>query len=604
MKQIFFEEVIITNFLSVGNDEVRVKFTKGFNIITGRNKDKEDRRNGVGKSTIADSINFALFGSTLRELKKELIPNNLNNDTCSVSLSFTVATPQKTDKYTINRTLSPSKCYIFKNEEDITRDSIINTNEYIKDLISCTEDVFQNCIIMTVNNTIPFMAKKKVEKRKFIEGIFNLEIFSNMISMLRNDYNDTRKHFDIESTSYDETGATLTNLNLQKEQVITERKGKLEKYKTRQENNKRDLLEIKSQLKTIEKDAIEQNEQLIVKIENKIKELDSDKAEKQTHIGKIVGLQTQYEEMLSKIGTDEEVCPTCLRKIEVHDSDHINKEKKIIENQISDYNDRIESITKEINNIKNIQNKLYAGVNQTRQKIKTISDEINEQKLLKQKAKQMLEWQSQLKLDIKELKTNDTNFDSMIKDYTGKVEDIKKKLDKVKNKLNMLDVVKYVVSEEGVKSYIVKKILQVFNQKLAYYLKKMDSNCVCIFNEYFEEQIINEKNKICSYFNFSGAERKNIDLACLFAFMDIRRLQGDVSFNFSMYDELFDSSLDERGVDLVTNILRERVEKYNECVYVISHRKESVKAATGEVIYLEKSNGITRKVDYTEIDND
>ena len=168
----------------------------------------------------------------------------------------------------------------------------------------------------------------------------------------------------------------------------------------------------------------------------------------------------------------------------------------------------------------------------------------------------------------------------------------------------MLDVVKYIVSEEGVKSYIVKQILQVFNQKLAYYLKKMDSNCVCIFNEYFEEQIINEKNKLCSYFNFSGAERKNIDLACLFAFMDIRRLQGDVTFNFSIYDELFDSSLDERGVDLVTSILRERVEKYKECVYVISHRKESVKAATGEVVYLEKSNGITRRVKYAEIDKD
>ena len=225
------------------------------------------------------------------------------------------------------------------------------------------------------------------------------------------------------------------------------------------------------------------------------------------------------------------------------------------------------------------------------------------QKLLKQRAKQLLEWQNELKLDIKELKTKDTSFDSMITDYTGKVDEIKSKLDKVKNKLNMLDVVKYVVSEEGVKSYIVKKILQVFNQKLAYYLKKMDSNCVCIFNEYFEEQIINEKGKICSYFNFSGAERKNIDLACLFAFMDIRRLQGDVAFNFSMYDELFDSSLDEKGVDLVTNILRERVDKYNECVYVISHRKESVKAATGEVIFLEKNNGITRRVQFTEIEN-
>ena len=56
---------------------------------------------------------------------------------------------------------------------------------------------------MTVNNTIPFMAKKKVEKRKFIEGIFNLEIFSNMISNLRNDYNETKKDFDMESTRYD-----------------------------------------------------------------------------------------------------------------------------------------------------------------------------------------------------------------------------------------------------------------------------------------------------------------------------------------------------------------------------------------------------------------
>ena len=80
--------------------------------------------------------------------------------------------------------------------------------------------------------------------------------------------------------------------------------------------------------------------------------------------------------------------------------------------------------------------------------------------------------------------------------------------------------------------------------------------------------------------------------------MDIRRLQGDVAFNVSMYDELFDSSLDEKGVELVVNILRERLEKYNECMMVISHRKESTKYAdhetnTGRVIFLEKENGIT-----------
>ena len=59
---------------------------------------------------------------------------------------------------------------------------------------------------------------------------------------------------------------------------------------------------------------------------------------------------------------------------------------------------------------------------------------------------------------------------------------------------------------------------------------------------------------------------------------------------------MLDSSLDERGIDLVLDILNERVEKFDECVMVISHRKESVKFATNEVITLEKNNGITTRI--------
>jgi len=82
--------------------------------------------------------------------------------------------------------------------------------------------------------------------------------------------------------------------------------------------------------------------------------------------------------------------------------------------------------------------------------------------------------------------------------------------------------------------------------------------------------------------------------------MDIRRLQGDTSFNFSLYDELLDSSLDEKGIELVLDILQERIEKYSECIFVISHRKESTKFATGEIIMLEKYNGVTRRVEFTD----
>ena len=49
MKRINFTKLTIKNFLSVGNEEVKVKFKEGMNIITGVNRDEEDIKNGAGK---------------------------------------------------------------------------------------------------------------------------------------------------------------------------------------------------------------------------------------------------------------------------------------------------------------------------------------------------------------------------------------------------------------------------------------------------------------------------------------------------------------------------------------------------------------------------
>ena len=57
---------------------------------------------------------------------------------------------------------------------------------------------------MTVNNAVPFMAKGKIEKRKFIEDIFGMEVFSQMLAQLRVEYNELKREHDIVQTTLTE----------------------------------------------------------------------------------------------------------------------------------------------------------------------------------------------------------------------------------------------------------------------------------------------------------------------------------------------------------------------------------------------------------------
>lgn len=600
MKYITFNRVNIKNFLSVGETPVSIDFNKGLNIITGHNKDKLDRRNGVGKSTIADSIYFSIFGNTLRELKKEHITNNITQRGCEVSLEFSVNIDGVSNNYKILRTLTPTKCYLFRDGEDITRDTIQNTTQYIQDLLNTTPEVFQNCVIMTINNATPFMAKKKLEKRKFIEGIFNLQVFSNMLSDARAEYNSVSKDLDIECAKYEEISNTLSRYHEQKENDKQSHVRAIQKLNLRLENCKKEIVGLKEKEKQYTPIDTKEINAFISKIDDAIVIVDNTTQSlisKCTQSTTMIDMLTQKND---KISNEHSTCPTCLSNLDESHKELIQEEKNRIQQQIDELKEKQKTCADKLKESKQTRVTLKTKREKLSKRLHDAQIQKHEIKNIKQQIDQLKSQQRDIEEDIRSVNTQDSGFDNLIADTNKRLEELQSHIDKIKGELAKLDIVKFVVSEEGVKSYIVKKILQLFNAKLAYYLKKMDSNCICVFNEYFEDEIVDEKGKQCSYFNFSGAERKNIDLACLFAFMDIRRLQGDVAFNFSMYDELFDSSLDERGVELVIDILKERIENYGESVIVISHRKESTKLATGEIIFLEKQNGTTVRVETPE----
>lgn len=601
MKNVIFKSLKIQNYLSVGNTPVCLQFNNGINLITGINKDKPDRRNAIGKSTIADALYFGVFGEPLREIKKDLIVNNITGGTATIELEYDVIGPKESNSYKVIRKLNPSKVFIYKNGEDATRDTIANTNKYICETLSATPSLFQNCVIMTVNDAVPFMAKNKVEKRKFIEDIFGLEVFSNMLSELRSQLNTVSREYELEQAKYNEVLRNTQDYEKQKNKVLEYRKQKHSVYLTRQRENEDNLYKLETKRDAIvwfDETVVKEN---IEKLKAGITKCDTAIGEKNLLIGELTAKIKNLKTNLSKIGTDEDKCPVCLRSIEEHDANYIEEEKAKIEHDIKTHLLSLKVTKDEAVSIQQKKDAVNIKLREEENKLSRNKLVSQEEKNILEKIDQINKWQESLVEDIKQVENTETEFDDLIESSKTRVDELNKCILEKKGKVQMLEVVKYVISEEGVKSYIVNKLLEILNGRLMYYLKKLDSNAVCYFNEFFEEELVNDKNKVCSYFNFSGAERKSVDLACLFTFSDLRRMQGGVQYNIAFYDELFDSSFDEKGLELIVELLKERSDQFNECIYIISHRQESLKAVTGEVVYLEKENGITKRVDFIDI---
>jgi DNA repair exonuclease SbcCD ATPase subunit len=600
MRYIHFKRIRIVNFLSIGKKPVEVSFKPGLNIITGKNYDKADRANGVGKSTIADAVHFALYGSTIRDLKKENIVNDqAPEELCEVELEFTYQQDAQVNECKIVRTLNPTKCYFFVNGQDVTRSGVPQTTEYITSIIKTSSEVFQNSVIMTINNTVPFMAQKKVEKRKFIEGILGLEVFSNMLLLARSDFNDAKRTVDIELTKQQEVERSLVDANKQKSTYEENKNKRLAVLHDRQKNNEQELLILNDKVSKFEpvdqeaekkiKDAIE-----LLKAADKAKE-----TKKQSIQKLITEAETQIRianDRLKKLKKNDSKCPHCGKDLCEEANVQYEKDKKELQTLVFKFEEELKTERPRLQSINEEIEKLDTKIPELERKLSNFNVQRKELENINNRIKQIENWQNQLVVDISHLEKESNDFQATIDAILARQKEITNNITALQERLDIIESAKYITSEEGVKSFIVKKILEVLNVRLAHYLRRLESNSVVTFNEFFEEYITNERGKECSYFNFSGAERKAIDLAMLFTFQDIRRAQADVWLNLSMFDELFDSSLDEKGIELVLDILKERVDNYNEAIYIISHRKESKKYCIGgEIVYLEKKNGITTR---------
>ncbi len=601
MKQVNFKGIKVQNFLSVGEEPLILRYASGITLITGENRDKGGK-NGSGKSGgIIDPLAWVLFGVTLRDIKKEQILHDKATSSGIVELEFEVVNNNTSTRYRITRQLEPNSVKLEENGEDITKSSMPKTDELIRSIIGADIEVFRNAILMSSNNTLPFMAQGKTAKRKFVEGVLKLGIFGEMLLRVRQDFNDERRDNDIITTQFLEKNKNLVVYQAQLEKNNEQRQLKIKELQLKLQENQKIIEEL---VKTgeIESKRISLAQE-ISNIEGKLAKLEERNQQEAAIYQEILKKEYESQFELQRLRVDKKessektgMCPTCKRSYSDEDEkNHLQQHLNAIEQRVLKVNAELEQIALQKKKQEGINKLVQAGLTKLRDSAKVAFEQQSILAVSSEKVQQLQEINKSLQNSIEVTTNEKDSMETLIHATQKEREDTEKVLKDIQKKLAVLETAKFVVSEEGVKTYIIKKLLGLLNSRLNFYLQALEAPCRCEFNEVFEETLTSENGQQKSYFNYSSGEAKRIDLAILFMFQDILRIQLQTAYNISCYDELLDSALDEKGSIKVLDILRSRVDQYNEGVYIISHNK-TTSSNIDQIMVLEKVNGQTKIV--------
>lgn len=231
-----FKEITIRNFLSFGNNYQTIKLDdEPYQVIVGRNYDKSDSNtdtNGCGKTSVAESINYALFG---KSIGNKITLGNLMNITNKKNLEVKLKFMKGDVEYIIERGRSPNYLRFYKNGEEIIDESqgdSRNTQEEIEKVIGMNEDVFNQIILLTCK--IPmFYDQSTANQKQILEKILGVDVISEKIDNLKALIKDTKNNLNNETFKYD----TIKNQNetLKSSIATQEEQMKIAKDKWKQE---------------------------------------------------------------------------------------------------------------------------------------------------------------------------------------------------------------------------------------------------------------------------------------------------------------------------------------------------------------------------------
>ena len=529
------------NFKSVGNAGIRfdLKDDKREMILL-------DGKVGSGKSMLLSIISYNWFGKDYgAETPIDKLINRKNKKKLYTQIDFTKDGSEGV--YSIIRTAKPKKLIVRHNDKEIYDESTATvTQEKIeKELLGCSYNIFSQFFINDKFKN--FMSLTKGERRKYMEEIISyLVIFTDM-----------NKKINFNKSSIN-TEVMMIDREIEKLEV------KIETMQESSNKNKEDLSEFLNSVKEKISNINEEVSKIDINIikseiseyEEKIDEY-SDK--KRKYNNKLIQTETElnnYEKNKNK-ENDRIVCPNCSTEISI--TDYFNKID--VENHksvIDKCNDRISKITEFVTKIK-----------------KDLSEKENIKSDFRVKKNKLSEYLSEEKRYVDKINEGDKDLTETIKQIEEELNEYNENRETQKIEIRYLETIQKILSDDGLRKYIIKSILPYINKKIKYYMEQFNMNYIFRFDDNFEEFMSDGRNDV-SWGEFSSGQQTCINLSILFAFYYFISIKSIFRLNLQFFDETLDRSLDSERTEMLFDILRYD-KLFDDKNIILTTHKENIK---------------------------
>ncbi len=565
-----FKKIRYKNLLSSGNTFTSIELDRAqTTLIVGDN--------GAGKSTLLDALCFALYGKGFRNLKKDLLVNSINSKELICEVEFHIGRK----KYKVIRGAKPNRFELYVNDTLINQDATMRDyQEHLeKNILKMSYRSFTQVAVLGSANFTPFMQLKSVERRRLVEDLLDISIFSTMQDILKKKV--TQHNIDVRETNHEIEllEERINGLNEQVNLLQRNRDKKIQKYEGT-------ITETQDNIEKVMRDVGLENKEI-----DKKKKLISNKKTNEDRLTETLDIERQLEQARAKADQDvlfyqeNDDCPTCKQGLDdEHKKKHI-KERKAKSNEIktalNDITKTIDLCHDEIQRINLIQD----DIEELQRKIGLHQTEIlSNQKYI-----------DKLNQEIKDLQ-NENSGDANVHDKLTTSEDdldaLHTKKQSLTDRQHYFDLATTLLRDQGVRQRIIKQYVPVMNKMINKYLANLEFYVGFELNESFEETIKSRFRDVFKYDNFSQGEKMRIDLALLFTWRAVARIKNSVNTNILILDEVFDSSLDSQGTDDFLKLLNSLNEKTN--AFIISHKGDQLYDKFEEVIHFEKYKNFSR----------